>query len=100
MATCGARGQVDNSVRSPAGSRSPTRASVAGCSSGVLDVLIEPRHFFPEDVFDGLLAAIAVGFEGEEDEPRDAAVAADGLVHAVALYGEGAVVVVGFAVDQ
>src|SRR5258708_29616836 len=51
-------------------------------------------------MFDGLLAAIAVGFEGKEDEARHAAVAADGLVHTVALYWEGAVVVVGFAVDQ
>src|ERR1017187_9256030 len=59
-----------------------------------------PGEFFPDDVLDGLLAAIAVGFEGEEDQARDAAVAADGLVHALRLDRERATVVVRFAVDE
>src|ERR1035437_1549832 len=94
------RARCRSELRSDAQGGASCHVLVDSGSSRVLDVLIEPRHFFPEDVFDGLLAAIAVGFEGEEEQARSCAVAADGLVHAVALYWEGAVVVVGFTVDQ
>ena len=41
----------------------------------VFDVFIEPAELFPEDVFDGFLCSVAVGFAGEEDEADGGSVA-------------------------
>src|SRR5450432_323927 len=68
-------------------------------AAGVLHVLIEPGHLFPDHMFGGFLGPVAVGFERQEDQTHGAAVAADGLVHAFGLDRERAIVIVGFAVN-
>src|ERR1700691_6614707 len=62
-------------------------------SGPVLHVLIEPGELFPQDVFNGLFAAISVRFERQENQPRDAAVAAHRLVHALRLNREGDIII-------
>src|SRR5215203_211026 len=66
----------------------------------VFDVLFKPGCHFVERVFDGFAGGVAVGFVGEGNVADDAAVAADGVIEAFALDGEGAGIIVGFAVDE
>ena len=51
-------------------------------------------------MLNGLLGAIAVRFGRQEHQTHRSAIAADRFIHALRLNGEGAVVVVRFAMDQ
>ena len=72
---------------------------VAG-TSACFTYLSNQCELLPQQVLDGFLGAIAVRFIGQKHQPHRAAVAANRLIHALALDRERAGVVVRLAVDQ
>src|ERR1017187_3269697 len=68
-------------------------AATHGSGRRILDVFVEPGELLPQNVLDGFLGAIAVGFRGQEHQTNRAAIAANRLVHAVRLDRERARVV-------
>src|SRR5579864_2364528 len=70
------------------------------CRRRVLDPFIEPRNHLPKRVFSGFAGQIAVSFIWKLHVTHDAAVAFNRLIHALALNGESAGIIVGHAVDQ
>lgn len=69
-------------------------------AGAVLYLLVEPGELLPKDVLDGFLAAVALSFDRQENQAGNATITAHRFVHPLQLDGEGAVVIVGLALDQ
>src|SRR5579871_4307551 len=76
------------------------RVGLATAGRGVLHPFIEPRNHLPEGVLGRLTREVAVCFIRKLHVAHDTAIALDSLVHALALDGEGAGIIVGHSVDE
>ena len=70
------------------------------CRWGVAEVAVPPLQLLPQHVLDGLLGAVAVVLEGQQDQPGGPARAPDGLVEDLGLEGQRPWVRVGVAVQD